>query len=236
MIFKAVIIEDEILARETLTSYLARYFPDIKVMAEIDNINEAVNYLNEHVVDILFIDVHLKDGKSLEILKQVNAGDYKIIFTTAHDNYALEAFKNKAFGYLLKPIDPIDFKEIVGRVLKDLMAIDIEDSNKKIKVPTNTGYIVLDLKDIIRCEAESNYTKIFTKNNSTYITVSKTLKYVEQELIHSKNFIRIHQSHLINTAFVKIFEIKNNFITLTSGDKIPVSRAKRNSLLDDLQR
>lgn len=233
MIFKAVIIEDEILARETLTSYLARYFPNIKVMAEIDNINEAVNYLNENVVDILFIDVHLKDGKSLEILKQVNAGDYKIIFTTAHDNYALEAFKNKAFGYLLKPIDPIDFKEIVGRVLKDLTAID--DSSKKIKVPTSTGYILLDLKDIIRCEAESNYTKIFTKNNGTYITVSKTLKYVEHELIHSKKFIRVHQSHLIHTAFVKVFEIKNNFITLTTGDKIPVSRAKRNNLFNDFQ-
>jgi two-component system LytT family response regulator len=128
MKYTATIIEDEIPARITLKSYLAKYFESIEVIAEIDNTQESIDFLNQNHCDILFIDVQLKDGKAIEILNKIDTSKHKIVFTTAHDDYTLEAFKHKAFGYLLKPLDPKDFKEIVGRILIDLT---YQDSSQK---------------------------------------------------------------------------------------------------------
>ncbi|MDO8999245.1 MAG: LytTR family DNA-binding domain-containing protein [Bacteroidota bacterium] len=233
--FNAIIIEDEYPARITLKSYLERYFSNIEVVAEIETVLEAIPFIKNNKIDIIFLDVQLKDGKGIEVLENIDSEKYKIIFTTAHEEYTLNAFKHKAFGYLLKPLDPTDFKEIVERVLNDLNANNAIDLEKKIKIPEGSGYIWIELKDIIRCEAYGNYTKIITKENLNAITVSKTLKYVEQNLIKSDKFIRVHQSHLINLSFIKAKEIKNNTIALLNGEKIPVSRAKRNNLFDNFQ-
>ena len=227
MMYTAVIIEDEAPARVTLKSYLRRYFEDILITAEIDNVKDSVSYLNTNPVDILFLDVQLKDGKGIEILNQINSDQYRIIFTTAYEEYTLEAFKHKSFGYLLKPLDPNDFKEIVGRVTKDLETKEPDLVNKRIRIPSSTGYKWIDLKNIIRCESESNYTKIMMAHNNKVYTISKTLKHVETVLINSDHFFRVHQSHLVNMRYIKTPAIVKNSITMTNGDVIPISRAKK---------
>lgn len=232
MEIRAILIEDEIPARITLKSYLKKYFPNIIVVSEAETIQEGIQAINSMKAEILFLDVQLKDGLGIEVLnKSVGIDKLKIIFTTAHDNFTLEAFKFKAFGYLLKPLDPIDFKEIMNRAIKDILFAD--QSSAKIKVPTKYGHEEISVFDIIRCQAESNYTEIYTKNNQTFI-LSKTLKYVEEELLSSDYFVRVHNSHLINLNFVDKSRLTASNVTLTNGDKVPVSRGKRPQLLEKL--
>lgn len=224
---RALIVEDEIPARITLKSFLRKYFPDIIVVGEIDNTIEASRFIDHNDFEILFLDVQLKDGKATDMLQKVKNKNYRIIFTTAFENYALDAFKFKSFGYLMKPIDPSDFKEILLRVLKDL-GINMLPG-KQIKIPFSNGHIWVNSADIIRCESESNYTIIHVSDGSSY-TLSKTLKLIEFEY-ESLGFIRIHQSHLVNIRYLKDLKISNNTITLLNGETLPVSRSKRDDLI-----
>ena len=232
MEIKAIVIEDEIPARITLNSYLKKYFPNVRVVKEVSTVREGVSIINNTKADILFLDVQLKDGLGIEILNKAKQIDkLKIIFTTAHDNFTLEAFQYKAFGYLLKPLDPIDFKDIMNRALKDLIYSD--QSSAKIKIPTKYGHVELSVFDIVRCQAESNYTKIHTKDNKAFV-LSKTLKYVEEELLSSDYFVRIHNSHLINLNFIDKSSMTSTTIKLLNSEKIPVSRGKRQDLINKL--
>lgn len=233
MRYKAVIIEDEIPARDTLKKYLERYFDNIDVIAEIDNVKEAIRFLNDSSADILFMDVQLKDGKAKDILSQIKTDKYKIVYTTAYDDATLEAFRFKSFGYLLKPLDPEDFKKIIRRIIHDLQS-ESKLENKKVKVKLFDGYKWIDTDDIIRCESESNYTNIITNDSNRCYTISKTLKLVESDLIALPNFIRVHQSHLINIKYITSNEIHNNFILMKNGDRIPVSRSNRKIFYDAL--
>lgn len=221
----AVIIEDEVPARVTLKSYIQRYFSRVTVLAEFDNVREAVIYLNRHRVDIIFLDVQLKDGKGVDILNKIDSGKFRIIFTTAYEKYTVEAFRHKSFGYLLKPLDPLDFKKIMNRVLKDISYTDPE--TKKVKIHVGNEIIWVDTGTIIRCESQSNYTSIVCSPGNEKYTVAKTLKAVETELIDSEEFLRVHQSHLINLWFIDKIEMANNRILLKNGEIVPISRSKR---------
>ena len=229
MKIKAVLIEDEIPARNTLKSYLRKYFPDVIVQCEIDNEEEAVNTLNHTDFDIVFLDVQLKHGSGVDVLRKVRKSGMRIIFTTAHEDYAMEAFQNKAFGYLLKPINPIDFKEIVSRVIKDLQSAEI--FTKKIKVPTPYGNAFIATDSIIRCQSDSNYTHVHCQDKNTYI-ISKTLKYVEEHILNSHGFLRIHQSHLVNIQFIDDTKVSAGVVVLKDGTSLPVSRSRKGSLIE----
>lgn len=229
MIFTAVIIEDEVPARETIKGYLSRYFENIVVIHEIDNVMDSISFLANNKADIIFLDVQLKDGQGVDILNKMDTSKYKIVFTTAHDKYTFDAFKHKSFGYLLKPIDPDDFKEIVTRILNDLKSIKSVEP-KKIKIPINSGNIWIEINDIIRCEAENNYTRVFVNDHKSSYVISKTLKTVENEVVNSDKFVRVHQSHLINLNFIAELKIQNNKIQLINGDSVPVSRSNKDFL------
>jgi two-component system LytT family response regulator len=228
--FNAIIIEDEMPARITLKSYLKKYFPNITIIQEIDNLKDAVHYFKENKeTGIVFIDIQLKDGKTTDILNYIDNSRFKTVFTTAHEEYTQVAFKHKSFGYLLKPLDPDDFKEIVERIIKDLT---FKIADKQLKITTAGGYDWVETKDIIRCESESNYTKIYVKNKTSYYTVPKTLKLVEQEISNPSLFVRTHQSHLININFILEFEFKKSTIMLNNQERIPISRAFKNDMID----
>lgn len=223
----AIIIEDEELARAGIKSYLSKYFEEIEVIGEFEGVQDALRFLPLNEVEIIFLDVQLKDGLGTELLKKIDTQHYRIVFITAHEDYAMDAFKHKAFGYLLKPLDPEDFQEIINRVILD---IKINPKEKMIKVPISESNVWMKTSEIVRCESQSNYSIIYTVDKS-YI-ISKTLKFVEIELINSTQFVRIHQSHLINLKFVMNKEIKHNTIELSTGDLIPVSRSKKDALIE----
>lgn len=227
---RAIIVEDEISARRTLKGYIKKYFPEVQVAREVDNINDAIISLKKEDVDIVFLDVQLKDGIGLKVLENIDSSKYRIIFTTAHTEFALEAFKHKAFGYLIKPIDPYEFEEIMNRVVKSILTPPVR--NRMIKLPVLNGSKWVDLNDIVHCESQSNYTKVHFINDSKPMTLSRTLKYVEEKIIQSSQFIRIHQSHLVNIRYLKNYEIRNYEIELTNGISLPVSRQKKASIVD----
>ncbi len=235
MKYTAVIIEDELPAKVTLTSYIKRYCRDIEVIASFETVAESVAYLNQNQVDILFVDVQLRDGLGLDVLNQIESENYKIIFTTAFEKYAIDAIKYRSFGYLLKPLDPLEFKEIIRRVLKDLDDGSKREEQKRIKVPIANGYQWIDVMSIIRCSSESNYTKIIVKNVSSPIVIARTLKSVEEDMINSDSFFRVHKSHLINLAHIKDTEIQNNLVKMINDDEVPVARTKRNLLFERLE-
>lgn len=228
MSFKAVIIEDELPARETLKSFLEIYFPEITVIKEIDTIQDAIRFLQSSNADLIFLDVQLKDGKSLAIFDAIDPQQHNIIFTTAYDAYTLEAFQLKSFGYLLKPIKPAAFKEMVNRVLSYLSFNG--PTSKKVKIPLSSGIAVVDLKNIVRCESESNYAHIICADGKEYF-LAKTLKYVENEIIDSADFLRVHHSHLVNINHIDLGKVLPSAVIMSNGDTVSVSRSKRKVLL-----
>ncbi len=227
---EAVIIEDEALARTTIKSYLSKYFPDIVVTKEITTVFEAKRFLERKLPDIVFVDVQLRDGKSHGLFDQLDTSKTHIVYTTAYEEYAMKAFRQKAYGYLLKPIDPDDFKEIIDRILNNLGSEAVE---KPIRVIIANGNAWIKPSQIVRCESKSNYTKLICSSGKRY-TLSKTLKVVENELLKGYSFIRVHQSHLINYKYVASTEITENKIQLLNGDEIPVSRANKATLIEKL--
>jgi len=233
MRISALIIEDELLARLTITNYLTKYFSQVDVVGEIESISEAEIFLTSNHADLIFLDVQLRDGKGIELLNKIRSNRYRIIFTTAFREYTTEAFEHKAFGYLLKPLDPDDFKIIVNRAIKDILIRDRD--NQKITIPTAGDNLIVNMNEIIRCESDSNYTKIFLDSQSKPVLIGKTLKYVSETFLASSEFIRVHRSHLININHLEYQKISSNSITLSNGDSIPVSRSRKKQLKELLK-
>lgn len=234
MNYTCLIVEDEHLARKTIKSFLRKYSPSIEVIGEVESIRDSLDFLEKNSVDILFVDIQLKDGNSMTMLNQIDTDRHKLIFTTAFEHYALEAFRMKAFGYLLKPIDPIDFKEILNRVIKDLKFKEV-GQRKNVKIITAKGSIWVDQLDIIRCESDNNYTKIFVRNTPSPYTLSKALKRVQMELLDQDLFLRCHRSHLINLRYLDKKEICDGHLHLSDGSSVPVSKANKNKVYSLLE-
>lgn len=224
---KAIIVEDENPARETLNSYLERYFPNVQVEAETDSVKETITLLNTEQFDVMFLDIQLTDGFGIEVLQKVKYLLPRVIITTAYDNYTQEAFYHKAFGYLLKPLDPEDFKDIMNRVVKDIIFKD--QSSSYIKIPNKSGHISLNISEIVRCEAMSNYTKLFTFKGDQYI-LSKTLKSMEENILPKDQFLRIHQSHMVSIKYIDKHNVSSKFISILNGGRVPVSRTRRDQI------
>ncbi len=226
MKIRAIIIEDEAPARTTIKSYLGFYAPEVELIKEIDSVKEGLTFLqsnSDHL--IVFLDIELRDGKGIDIINNIDCSKLKIIYTTAYRDYALHAFENMAFGYLLKPINPIDFKTVLTRAITDIK--HQQSSSGKLKVPIAGGNEWIEISSIIRCEAQVNYSKIVYSQSNKSVVVAKTLKQLEKELTSSQLFIRTHQSHLINCQFISDKRIINNIICLSNGDLIPVSRSRK---------
>jgi len=239
---KAIIIDDEKSAREVLINLLSRFFSHVKIIAQAESIEQGIKVINENKTDIVFLDIEMPLGNSFDILENVNNTDFEIIFITAHDKYALEAFKFSAIDYLLKPIKIKDIKIALEKFEK--YRLPLKKNNKKIKVlidnlnndinkivlPTINGFDVIDIKDIIRLKGERNYTN-FILSDERKILVSKTIKEFE-ELLSKYNFFRVHQSYIINISHViKFYKRQGGEIEMSDGKIIPVSRSKKDKFL-----
>lgn len=242
---KAVIVDDIKSSRESLIADLRQYCPDIAVIGEADSVVSASKILKTLQPQLVFLDIQLGDGSGFDILEILGEINFNVIFTTASDAYALRAFKFSAIDYLLKPIDP---DELVAAVEKagnskktDHASIDLlmEHSKqaykplKRLALNTLEKIHVVNISDIIRCEADVNYT-LFYFSDKTKLLVTKTLKEFE-ELLKDHHFLRVHQSHLVNTSCIKEF-VKGDggYLVMNDGSHIPVSTRKRNSVVEAL--
>ena len=240
---KIILIEDEQKAREALKKMLQILSIDIEIVAETGRVNEAVHLINELNPDLIFLDIKLQDGSGFDILEQIARPDFKIIFTTAYNEYAIKAFKVSALDYLLKPIDPIELQTVLQKATglidnekeyQSLLSVfknNEKAADKKIVLKTTESRYIIYQKDIIRLEADGAYTLFITKNQN--IIASKNIKYY-QDLLDENMFMRCHQSHLVNYKQVKSV-YKNDKLLLSNGDIIPISIRKKPEIIKRLQ-
>lgn len=240
---KAVIVDDEKHARDSLAQMLNVYCPTVTVAGSAEGIQTAYQLIISTKPDLVFLDMQLVDGHGFDLLKKFEPIPFKVIIISAYQDYAVKAFKFSAIDYLLKPIDPDDLVKAVDSALnhsfyekqQERLNAVIENtknqgSKKKLLALKNSeGIFIVNTNEIVRCESDNNATT-FILNDSSRIRVTKTLKEFE-ELLGECGFIRCHQSHLINQIHIeKISRFPNPSITLSNGDVVPVSFRKRKTV------
>lgn len=231
-----VIIEDEKNAQEVLTNMLSLIDDTFNLKGIAENVNDAILLINKQKPDVVFLDIHLKNGTGFNVLEGLENFRGKIIFTTAYETYAIKAFKFSAFDYVLKPINPQELtktikslKNEVKREVKYNEMLSVFNGNKdeksepKIILKTLNNQYVISIYNIIRCESEGAYTKFILKD-ANYL-ISKNLKFYD-EILSDYGFIRTHQSHLVNAKFILRVN-SNNFVELKNDTQIPVSARKK---------
>ncbi|WP_430410177.1 LytR/AlgR family response regulator transcription factor [Kordia sp.] len=234
MRFKAGIVDDEANGREFISLLLKNEFPQIDIIFEAASVLDVDIALKKYSVDVLFLDIQLKNKTVFQsqFLKRSNAAK---IYVTAYDQYGIEAIKHNAEDYLLKPINELEFVNTVQKVLlSKINQIQQKTiANDFIDIPTSRGYQRLAIPEIVRCESTNNYTIIFLENKKQFV-VTKPLADFEKQLCMS-NFCRVHQSHLINLSYVKEYvKGKGGDIILKDGSKVAVSQRKKADFLNRL--
>jgi two-component system LytT family response regulator len=245
---QTLIIDDEDHMRDSLAKLLQRHCPQVEVTGEACNVATGLNAIQNFHPDLVLLDIQMSDGTGFDLLNLCPVIDFKIIFITAFDQYALQAFRFSAVDYLLKPVNPEMLAEAVeraGRLIQEhhnlqLQALqenlkNVERQNKKIILKTTENIYLLDLNNIVSCESDNNYTNVYTTNGEK-ILVSKTLKEYDN-LLAGCGFYRVHKSYLINLVHIKRFEKQDGgYIILTNDLKIPVASRKREEMLELLEK
>lgn len=236
----SIIVEDEETSREILKNYLKKYCPNVTVLGEAANIEEALVLIRNNALDLVFLDVEMPYGNAFDLLDKVGDINFETIFVTAYNHYAIEALNAHASYYLMKPISIDELIKAVDYVteiktkedaLQDEVLIPKTNYvNGKITIPQQNGFEVINTADILYCKADDNYTEIYLNNNKKKL-VSKTLKYFEEALVNS-SFARVHKSYLVNVnEVVKYLKGKGGSVVLSNGKEIMVSASKKSALL-----
>lgn len=243
----AILVDDDKNLREGMKALLSRYAPEIRILGEAENVSDAVSVIDGLNPQVVFLDIQLADGTGFDILEKLTEKNGKIasqvVFITAHEQYAIKAFRFSALDFLLKPVDPDELQKVIEKIKNtvkkndtfshiDLLLENIRkkvDNFKRIALSTTDGIHLFDVSDIIRCESTDNYTT-FHIRNSKPILISKTLKEYE-ELLSEQGFERIHQSHLINLAYLKSYIKKDGgYVVMSDNSNLPVSQRKKDRL------
>ncbi len=245
---KTIIVDDEKHCIDRLENLLLAHRNDVQVIGSYQSYSGALDAIAALHPDFIFLDVQLGDKTGFELLKALKSIDFDVVFTTAFDKYAVEAFRFSATDYLLKPILASDLEKSIGKLQKKVFTKDLskkfdtlfhnlqqgKNSSKKIGIPTVEGLNFIQIADIVRCESDINYTHIV----NTYgppLTVARTLKQFE-ELLMDYNFFRVHKSHLINLSHVsKYNKGKGGVVTMSDGSEIEVSTRRKDLFLKRLR-
>lgn len=247
MSIKALIIDDEQKARNILHHYITNFIPEIEEVRQADSVDAAIAILEDYNPGIVFLDVEMPHKNGFDFLVQLKDPFFDVIFTTAYNQYAIQAIRFSALDYLLKPVDPDELKAAVMRHLEkqessqqkkelfDNLVSNIEKKEVKdfkIAVPSAEGVYFFMIDDILRLEADRSYTHIHLVNKRPFIA-SKTLKHFE-EMLDEFKFIRTHKSHLVNPRHITRISNDNEFVLLSDGSKVEVSRRKKDEVLQQL--
>lgn len=237
----AIITDDEPNARMALSNMVQLYCKQVEVIAQTGNMTEALAAIDKLKPELLFLDIQMPGGSGFDLIKRLKKPAPQIIFVTAHEQFALKAFKMSALDYLLKPVSPKELvtaveKAIESKTYKEQLSQKLEtmvanhhttnDGEKKIILNTTTEMFVIKTRQIIRCEADENYSRVFLSDGKS-IFISRSLKELD-ELLSPFGFSRIHQSHLINLDHVCKFDKRTGgVIELSNGDKVPLAGRRK---------
>lgn len=235
---KVLIIDDENRTRKLIAKMIESFGMDVETIPEGENVQSGIEAIKKYNPDIVFLDIQMPDGTGFDVLASVPNKKFEVIFITAHEEFAIKAIKFSALDYLLKPVDTTELKAALEKALITIEGrsepLQFEALQKNIQplekrrlvLKTQESIHVVELDQIIRCEADRNYTSFFLLDNKR-ILVSKTLKEYEI-LLSGHNFLRVQQSHLVNIDYVDRYDKKNGgAVVMKDGSEVPLSPAKR---------
>lgn len=243
---KTVIVDDEPNCSKTLEILLQNFCPQVKLAGSFQHPQKALTFLKKNQVDLLLLDIDMPVINGFELLDLLQPVNFHIIFTTAYDDYAIKAFKYSAYDYLLKPIDEQELVNAVQRLagLKQpdnrqaahLLAVyqDKTITPERIALPTTDGFVFIETTKILRCESDSNYTRIYFDGGQKEMLICKTLKEIES-ILGDSTFLRVHHSHLVNKKRVKkLIKTGGGYLLMQDDTEVPLARSKKNSIVKDL--
>jgi len=245
---KAILIDDEKHALETLLGEIEKHCPEIKVVDTCLSGEDGIESIRKHTPDVVFLDIDMPGLNGFEVLEKVENMDFEVVFTTAFEKYAIKAFRLSAIHYLLKPIGKTKLREATQRLMKHRENnhlfeerykefkdnLNQNNPHKKIILSTQKSHDLIALQDILYCEADRNYTTVYLINGDDKV-YSRQIKYLE-EVLESYNFFRVHTSFLVNLNHVKRYiKADGGSLEITNGKKdIPVARKRKDELLKRL--
>jgi two-component system LytT family response regulator len=245
---KAIIIDDEVHCIDTLSLQLQHYCPQVEVAACCRSAEEGRAAIDRIVPDVVFLDIEMPVMNGFQLLEQLKGASFSVIFTTSFDQYALKAIRFSALDYLLKPIDAKELIAAVNKVMSrpappkteqyEMLLNRVQNRLSvfsKIALPTPDGYELLNIAEIIYCEADDNYTRFYVKDKRK-ITVTQMLKEVEEQLQEFPHFARVHHSYIINMNEVSRYvRGDGGYVVMSDGTTVNVSRSRKETLLKWLQ-
>ena len=235
----ALVIEDKAYIRKALINLLQIVNPEVNIIGECESVKEAVVVTKACTPDLVFLDINLSDGTGFDFLDQTDQLDFKVIFTTAYEEFALQALKIGAVDYLMKPIDPEELQLALSKVREKSTGRQKEQINRAKKawyqdeatllLSLSDSLQVINLHELLYCESDKGYTTFHLSNGKKYMA-SKPIKAYEEQL-EKVNFTRPHQSFMVNLKFIDKYD-KSGTIYLINGKQIPVSFRKKESFLN----
>jgi two-component system LytT family response regulator len=244
---KVLIIDDENRTRDFVKKMIDSFQLDLEVFTDGENVETGIEAINRIQPDIVFLDIQMPDGTGFDVLNSIETKRFEVIFITAYQEYAIKAIKFSALDYILKPIDA---EELHSAILTAIDSVDFKKEDlqyealenniqpgnrRKLVLKTQECVYIVDLIEIIRCEADKNYTFFFL-NNGKKILVSRTLKDFET-MLNGYGFFRIQQSHLINLDYLDRYDKhQGGAIIMKDGSALPLSPAKKDQFFKLLER
>lgn len=246
---KTIIVDDEQDSRDILSTYLTRYCPEVEIVADCADIEEAQKAIKKHQPQLLFLDIEMPFGTGFDLLEQIGEPDFEVIFVTAFSQYAVQAFNLSAARYLLKPVNIEELENAVAEVTKRIAAKTksnhtqvllenlrvLNNQKQKLVLPLLDGLEVVRMSEILYCEAEDNFTNFhFTDGRKSMIC--RSLKHY-QDLLSEFGFCRVHRSYMINLDYVKRYiKGKGGSVILEGGKEIIVSNNRKSDLISRIGR
>lgn len=244
---KVLLIDDEAPVRENMKALLQRHVPEVVVAGEAEGVLSGLELLQKEEPDLVLLDVEMKDGTGFDLLSRCEDPRFSVIFVTGHDRYAIKAFRYSALDYLLKPVAPDELVQAISKVkaapweqqapkLTNLVDNNSKQpSEKKVVLKDVDAVHLVAVKDIVRCEADNNYT-LFYLSDGRKLLISRTLREYER-LFDDQNFYRTHQSHLINMSFFSRYSKREGGTILMQDESaVPLATRKREAFLAMLDR
>lgn len=241
---KVVIIDDELNAREIIASTLLENCKKVSLVGTADNVKNGIRAIELNKPDIVLLDVQMPDGTGFDLLNKVGDIDFKVIFITAHQEFAMQAFKFSALDYILKPVDPQELSQAIDRAAETLEQKNISlnmsalkdnmgqpnKGSKKLILKSSDQIHAINVKDIVRCESDGNYTT-FILNDGRKLLATRILKEFD-EMLQPYNFFRVHQSHLINIDYFETYKkADGGTVIMTDKSEIPLASRKKEAFL-----
>lgn len=243
---RAIIIDDEVHCAETLEWQLKNFCPTVELIGVYSSPTEGLGAIVSLKPDLVFLDIEMPKMNGFQLLKSLDKVEFGVIFTTAFDQFAVQAFKVSAIDYLVKPIDDDELISAIGKASKrtpensavsvDFLLEQLQENklSNRLFLPTLNGLEFVNKETVLRCESDSNYTTVHFEKEDKMV-ISKTLKEFE-DLLPENHFFRVHNSHIINLMHVqKYVRGDGGHLIMKNGDIVPVSRAKKHLLLEYLQ-